>query len=121
MPRRAITFDTVRTIALALPGVQESAARGVPALKAGGKLLAWIPTNRSAEAGSLAVRMDFDNQAELLAAAPEIYYVTDHYAAYNTVLVRLSRINRDALRDLLGMSYKFVTRKVARSKPARRG
>lgn len=57
--------------------------------------------------------MDFGDRAELLAADPDVYYVTDHYVGYNAVLVRLSRINPDALRDLLGMAYKFVTRKVA--------
>jgi hypothetical protein len=39
---------------------------------------------------SLAVRVGFDDRAELLAAAPDIYYVTDHYLNYNAVLVRLS-------------------------------
>ena len=38
---------------------------------------------------------------------PDIYYVTDHYGPYNVVLVRLSRLNRDMLRDLFGMAHKF--------------
>ena len=58
---------------------------------------------------SLVVRIDFDNRAELLAAAPDVYYVTDHYLNYNAVLVRLSRVTPDVLRDLLGMAHKFVT------------
>lgn len=40
--------------------------------------------------------------------------MTDHYIPYEAVLVRMSRINSDALRDLLGMAYKFVTRKAAK-------
>jgi hypothetical protein len=44
-------------------------------------------------------------RAELLAAAPDVYYVTDHYLAYSAVLVRLSRIKPDILRDLLGMAH----------------
>jgi len=47
--------------------------------------------------------------------------VTDHYVDYNAVLVRLSRVNRDVLRDLLGMAYKFVTSKRRRSPPRKRG
>ena len=74
-----INFDTVRKIGLRLPGVEESTAYGSPALKVRGKLLACVPTHRSAEPGSLAVRVDFDDRAELLAAAPDVYYVTDHY------------------------------------------
>jgi hypothetical protein len=113
MPANSINFDIVRDIGIKLPGVEQSTAFGVPALKVHGKLLACVPSNRSAEPGSLLVRTDFHDRAELLAADPAAYYVTDHYVAYTGVLVRLSRVNPDVLRDLLGMAYKFVTRKVA--------
>ena len=119
MPRSTIDFDTVRNIGLALPGVEESTAYGFPALKVQGKLLACVPANRSAEPGSLVLRVDFDDRAELLAADPDVYYVTDHYVG-NAVLVRLSRVNPDVLRDLLGMAYKFVTRNAARGSPSRK-
>ena len=109
MPRSTVNFDTVRKIGLALPGVEESTAYGAPALKVRGKLLACVPIHRSAEPGSLLVRIDLDNRAELLAAAPDVYYVTDHYLNYSAVLVRLSRVTPDVLRDLLGMAHKFVT------------
>src|SRR6266851_9679780 len=120
MARRTIDFDTVRKIGLALPGVEESTTYGSPALKVHGKLLACIAVHRSAELRPLAVRVDFDDRAELLAADPDVYYVTDHYVGYSAVLVRLSRVNRDVLRDLLGMAYKFVTRKAAPRLPARK-
>jgi hypothetical protein len=118
MPKSTINFDTVRKIGLALPGVEESTAYGQPALKVHGKLLACIPVNRSAEPSSLAIRVDFDDRAELLAAEPDVYYVTDHYVGYTAVLVRLSRVNSDVLRDLLGMAHKFVTRNAAPRSPA---
>jgi hypothetical protein len=120
MPRSTIDFDTVRNIGLALPGVEESTAYGLPALKVQGKLLACVPANRSAEPGSLVVRVDFDDRAELLAAAPDVYYLTDHYLDYSGVLVRLSHINPEVLRDLLGMAYKFVTANVATRSPSRK-
>jgi hypothetical protein len=113
-----VDFDTVRNIGLALPGVEESTAYGSPALKVHGKLLACIPVNRSAEPGSLGVRVDFDDRAELLAADPDVYYVTDHYIPHNVVLIRLSRVTPDVLRDLLGVAYKFVTRDAASRPPA---
>ena len=116
-----IDFDAVRKIGLALPGVEASTAYGSPALKIRGKLLACVPTHRSAEPGSLAVRVGFDDRAELLAAAPDVYYVTDHYLNYSAVLVRLSRVTPDVLRDLLGMAHKFVTASDAgRSSPRNR-
>lgn len=111
---RTITFDTVRKIGLALPGVEESTAYGSPALKVRGRLLTCIPVHRSAEPDSLAVCVDSGDRAELLAEAPDIYYVTDHYRSHEFVLVRLSRMNPDTLRDLLGMAYKFVTQKAAK-------
>lgn len=113
----AINFDTVRKIGLTLPRVKESTSRGVTSLKIDGKLMTWPPINKSAEPDSIAVRIAVDDRAELIAAAPETYYVTDHYVNYPCVLVRLSRIRTDALRDLLLMSCKFVTS----SKPAKRG
>src|SRR6202161_3860521 len=109
MPKSTINFETVRKIGLALPGVKESTAYGLPALKVYGKLLACVPANRSAEPGSIVVRVDFDDRAELLAAAPDVYYLTDHYVGYSAVLVRLSRIDPGVLRDLLGMAHRFVT------------
>src|SRR5262245_33261926 len=105
----SINFDTVRKIGLTLPRVKESTGRGVPSLRIGGKLLAWPPINKSAEPGSIVVSIDFDDRAELIATAPETYYVTNHYVNYPCVLVRLSQIRSDALRDLLLMGWKFVT------------
>jgi hypothetical protein len=109
MPRSTINFDVLRKIGLTLPDVKESTAYGASALKVHGKLLACVPTHRSAEPGSIVVRVGFDDRAELLAAAPDVYYVTGHYLNYNAVLVRLSRVTPDVLRDLLGMAHKFVT------------
>jgi len=120
MSKRTIDFDTVRQIGLGLPGVEDGTAYGVPALKVRGKLLACVPANPSAEPGSIVVRVDFDDRAELLQAAPDVYYVTDHYVDYNAVLVRLSRVNAGELRDLLGMAYKFVTASAAGRSPSRR-
>jgi hypothetical protein len=98
----------VRKIGLTLPGVVASTAYGAPALKVHGKLLACLPSHRWVEPGSLVVWVGFDDRAELLAAAPDTYYVTDHYLGYTAVLVRLSRVTPDVLRDLLGMAHKFV-------------
>jgi hypothetical protein len=120
MPRTKIDFDVVRKIGLTLPGVEESTAYGSPALKLRGKILAGIAVNRSAEPNSLGVCVDFDDRAELLAADPDVYYVTDHYVEYNFVLVRLSRVNPDVLRDLLGMAHKFITRSTAPKLSARK-
>jgi hypothetical protein len=111
MSRNKIDFDTVRKIALGLSDVEESTAYGASAFKVRGKLLACTPVNKSAEPDSLMVRIDFAHRAELLAASPDVYYLPDHYVNYPSVLVRLARIHPDALQDLLGMAWRFVTAK----------
>jgi hypothetical protein len=120
MPRAKVTFDTVRKIGLALPDVKEASAYGSLALKVRGALLACVAINKSAEPGSLAVRVDFEQRDALLAEAPETYYITDHYVNYPSVLVRLPRIQAGQLRDLLNASWKFVTSQKKRAPPKKR-
>ncbi len=109
MRRDRVTFDTVRKIGLALDGVEESTVYGALALKVHGKLMACIPSHRSAEPDSLVLKVDLEQRAELIAAAPEIYYVTDHYVDYPSVLVRMSRIDPEVLRDLLNMAWRYAS------------
>lgn len=108
-----VTFATARKLALELPNVEEATGYGKPALKVSGKMFAYMPSNKSAEPDSLGVRVDFEQRAELLAGAPDVYYITPHYQAYPAVLVRMSRITPDQLKDLLTMAYRFVLRKSA--------
>jgi hypothetical protein len=116
--KKAISFDTVREIGLALPHVEEGTTYGSPALKTGGQMFTCMAVHSSAEPGSLVLRIDFDQRDELIAADPDTYYITDHYVDYPAMLVRLSRVNRDALRDLLLMAHRFVSARTKR--PARR-
>jgi hypothetical protein len=120
MPTKRVTLKTVREIGLTFPEVEVATAFGAFALKVRGKLMACVPTHKSAEPDSFMVRMDFADRDALLAEAPEIYYVKDHYLGYPSVLVRLSRVNAEMLRDLLGMAHKFVTRSAAKGNPRRK-
>jgi len=69
-----------------------------------------MSSHSSAEPDSLVVRTDFEQRAELLAADPQVYYVTPHYEGYPAVLVRLRRVAPDVLKDLLGMAYRYILR-----------
>lgn len=113
---KRVTFDTVRRLASGLPGVEESTSYGTPSFKVGGRLLTCTAINKSAEPDSLVLSIDFDQRDALIADAPDTYYVTDHYVNYPCVLVRLSRINAEALRDLLQAGWRFVS-----SSPPRKG
>jgi hypothetical protein len=114
MMRGKAGFDAVREIGLSFPGVVESTCYGQPALKIGGKMFACMASHRSAEPGSLVVLADFPRRDELLAEAPEIYYLTDHYEGYPSVLVRLAKIERDMLRGLLSGALQFVQSKAGK-------
>jgi hypothetical protein len=120
MARHEVSFDTVRRIGLALPGVEESTAYRMPALKIRGKLLATLASNSSAEPNSLVVRVSLEDRAELLATDPAVYYVTDHYSGFDGVLVRLSQINPEVLKGLLMMAHNYVTRKAVPRATTRR-
>ena len=59
----------------------------------------------------------------MIADDPQTYYLKPHYVAYPCVLVRLPRISRDALTDLLHAAWRFVDSSSAgrrRAGPAQR-
>jgi hypothetical protein len=100
----AVTFETVRQMALALDNVQEGTSYGTPAFKVGGALFARLHQSLD----SLVLRTDFEQRKELIAADPDTYYITDHYLNYEWVLVRLSRVHPDAMRDLVRMAWRLA-------------
>ncbi|HEY7445535.1 MAG TPA: hypothetical protein VH701_24115 [Vicinamibacterales bacterium] len=98
-------FKTVKTIAHTLPDVEATTRYdGSSVLKAGGAFMAGLATHPSAEPGTLVVKVNLEDREGFLEDAPEIYYLTEYYRNYPVVLVRLSRIDRNALRDLLAAS-----------------
>ena len=122
MPGKKLDFEAVRKMAKTLPGIEDSTIHGAPSLKVRGKFLSCPALDPGAEENTLAIRIGFDTRAELLAADPDVYYLTDHYVNHPAVLVRLSRIHRDSLRDLLGMAWQYVTtKKSARKVTKKRG
>ena len=111
-PARTDSFDAVKRVGLTLPGVEATTRYdGSPTLKAGGCFMAGLATHESAEADSLVVRMDLADRDALLEDAPDTYYVTEYYERHPVVLVRLSLLNTDALRDLLSVSRRLTLAK----------
>jgi hypothetical protein len=118
MAKQKLTFDAVWKIALALPEVDQGTVYGTDAVKVGGKMFACRAINKSAEPDTLVVCIGFTERDELIAADPATYYLTPHYVNYPIVLVRLNRVHRDALRDLLQAARRFVS--TSRRRPAAR-
>ncbi len=106
----AITYDTVRKMALAMPGVEEGTSYGTPALKVKGRLFVRLRE----EGDVIVLKMPFEKRYELMAADPETYFITDHYREDEWILVRLACVHRDALPGLLQTAHR------AASSPRRR-
>jgi hypothetical protein len=63
------------------------------------------------------VMMDFADRDALVEDDPGTYYLKEHYVNYPCVLVRLSRVHADALRDLITGAHRFMSAKVRRKLP----
>jgi len=103
-----VDFDTVLDLGALLPGVKASASARSVALKLNGQLVACTAIHPSAAPNSLMVCIDFPARDSLLAKQPDTYYMTPHYQGYATVLVRLAKIGRSELRNLLEQAAQFV-------------
>ena len=105
---KPVTFDTVRRLALALPGVEEKTYRnGTPAFKVGGKLLARFHQDGE----SLVVKVEYAAREVLMGAKPETFYITDHYRCWPWILVRISNVDPDELRELLEDAWRRLASK----------
>lgn len=108
MPHPAIDFDAVRAIGASLPDVRDASGSRGTALKVGKRLLACKAIHKSAEPNSLMVRISVHRREALLGQDPKAYYLTDHYVPYPSILVRLSQVKREPLKQLLTESLEFV-------------
>ena len=99
-----VSYETIRRMAMTFPDVEEGTSYGTAALKVKGKLFVRLRP----ELDSIVLKMPFDRREELMAADPETYYITEHYREYEWILVRLSKVRAEALRDLLLGAWRFA-------------
>jgi len=120
--RVADAFEIVRIVGLTLPDVEATTKYdGSPVLKVGASFMAGLATHPSAEPDTLVVRHGLEERERLIEDAPETYYLTDYYRRYPLILARLSRIEPEALRDLLSVSWRLTMTKIRkRGEPSRR-
>ena len=121
-PRRALSFDDVREIALSMPEVEEVTAYGMPGFKAGKTRFAVQPYPRpDVVPNSIGVPISFDERARVLASRPDVYYVTDHFLKYPGVLVRLASVDRKELREILSAAWQYaMEHQVPAARPRRK-
>jgi hypothetical protein len=117
------SFKRVEAVGRTLPDVEVTTTWGKPTLKVRGRMFVCIASHKSAEPHTLVVMMDFADRDALLEDDPDTYYLKEHYVNYPCVLVRLSRIPGDALRDLVTGAHRFMiarSRKLKSSNPGTR-
>lgn len=103
--RLAGLFDRAVAIAERLPGTCLSRSYGTPAIKVKKRLLARL---RSEAEGGLAIRCDPVERHMLMQAAPETFYLTEHYANSDMVLINLETVRWDAMPGIIEHAWRQV-------------
>ena len=95
-----MNFEDVRQMAFTFPGVEEHLAFGTsPTLKVGKRFLACIA---KIDPNTLCIKVPDQREREyLLQTNPDVYYMTDHYASFECLLVRMPIADPAEVRDLL--------------------
>jgi hypothetical protein len=90
-PERHKDWMRIRELALGLglPGIEETASWGAPALKAHGKLWVWWSPHEDAPV----FKVPIDEREMLIEAEPETFFFTPHYKDHPMVLVRPERLD----------------------------
>ena len=105
--RKTVDFDTVRSLALALPAVEEYVCYGTPALRVKKKLLARLRE----DGATLVVKCEDSRRELLMQLDPRAYFMEEHYRGHPVVLVSLPRIDAAALQRLLEHGWEQVAPK----------
>lgn len=99
-----IDYETVRQIAHSLQHVEDGLSYGAPALKVKGKMFARLRE----ELNAVVLRTTFEEREELMAADPQVYFITDHYLNYPYFLISFEHVSIDALTDMVRRSYNIA-------------
>ena len=101
------TYDMVRRLALALPGVVEGMAYGTPSLHVGRALLGRLREDGE----TLVLKIDPADRVRWFAEEPDTFYLTDHYRDHPVMLVNLLAVREGALPALVEGAWRIVAGK----------
>src|SRR5205809_825789 len=104
---KGLSWDDVRRIALAFPGVEEGTSYGTPAFRASKKFF----TRFKEDGKSIVVRIGLDEREILMEAEPTTYFITEHYRAYPAMLVNLASARAEQVHRLLEQSWRAMAPK----------
>lgn len=96
--KAGVTPRAVRRLILDLPGIEEGTSYGMPSFKLAGKFFARLRDDDTV----LVVHLrSFEDRDGLLENEPAAFFTTDHYRNYPTVLIRLARVSKRVLNEVL--------------------
>lgn len=106
-----VTKDDLRRAVLAIDGCEEVADAGY-SFTFHGRIMIWPYPERVHPKKARVPRFDqyvwrvadLDDKEALIAGEPDVFFTTDHYNGYHTVIVRLDAIDHDRLHELVRMA-----------------
>ena len=98
------TAETVHEIALSLPDVQTKLCYGTPAYYVRRRLFARMLDDDDL----VVIKVEPERREVLTSAQPEKFFVTDHYRNHPMMIVRLSRVDPDELRERLREAWEHA-------------
>jgi hypothetical protein len=93
-----LTFEDVTRIAMQLPGVSAGTSYGTPGLRVGKRFMC-----RMWEDGEVLVLKPVEDMEQrfLMETRPHVFFKTPHYEGWEGILIHLSAVDEDTLRDML--------------------
>lgn len=105
--KRGTTFEQVTATALAFPGVETRSSYGTQGLYVANKFMA-----RLREPDVMVLKpIEDDEQRFLMGTQPDVFFLTDHYRGYPTILIRLSKVQPEQMRELIEQSWRRLAPK----------
>ena len=111
MPRRSkgVTYEQVKSWVLALPGTAEVFVEewGHPTLRVNNKMFAV----GAPDSPTVSLKASTEDQSELIAADADTFSRAPYTGRYGWVLVQLSRVDPDELRELITEAWRLTAPK----------
>ena len=111
-----LTRADARKVALSFAGAYERPYFGKPSIFVGETFLCRV---HDREEAVVIVQGSMEMRNVMLEAEPRLFYITDHYRNFPTVLARLGALDKKTLKDLLGARLARIEEKAAKKRPRR--
>ena len=97
-----VNTEDLRLVALSLPGVEEGLSHGTLAFYVRRKLLARLQE----DGDSISIGCLREDRDDLIERFPDIFFLTEHFRAYDYILLNLTSANLDLLRKIFESAWR---------------